>query len=491
MAAVLMTRHWRLYLAIWVFVFQIHVQYTLSADGVLIYPDSGTYYGHSRFPLASSVLWGASRPPGVLLFYKLLSSYDHEGHPDWGACVRRQHNTICPDNTLLWSQTLLNVAAFTLLALACANSSRTIKGSLVLFALPILFSLVPMVKKWNSIALSESFAFSLFVVFVALWILFLKNRQPSWLVWIAAAAPVWVGARDTNSYVLLMIAGVIIIVMLANILLTRVFQRPDSPVRRSTMLPLIHLVVLCIWFGIVFALSSFSADRGNRWQYPFYNILGRRILPVPEYIAYFADHGMPISPALLERTGASAGAFYHDSLEEFRTWTDNHGKLTYIRFLITHVIYSITAPGSEFQDNYLNEVGWLVHPDPGFPRVNVEPRLATAASNLLLVSYGGTVFLAGILWRRKWLSESPWLAVPLVMILLALPHFWLVWHGDAAEVQRHGLTAAVQAVLGFALLCLYVWDIWMGRAGDHSKLVVVDSSGDFREAEGHARRNGD
>ena len=474
MAAVLMTRHWRLYLAIWVFVFHIHVQYTLSADGVLVYPDSGTYYGLSGLPLASSAFWENSRPPSVPLFYKLFGTYDYEGDPDWEACVQRQHNTICPDNALLW-------------ALACTKSARTVKGRLVLFVLPLLFSLAPMVKKWNSIALSESFSFSLFAVFVALWILFLRNRHPSWLVWIAAASLVWVGARDTNSYVLLMIAGVIIIVILASILLTRVLRRPHAHPQQSTALSLVPLAALCIWFGVIFALSNFTADRGDRWSYPFYNVLGQRILPVPEYVAYFADHGMPISPALLERTGTYAAAddwaFYHDPrLDEFRTWTANHGKPTYIKFLITHVIYSITAPGAEFQDNYLNDVGWLVHPDPGFPRVDVDPRLATAASSLLLVSYGVTVALTYILWRRRWLSESPWLAVPLVMILLSLPHFWLVWHGDSSEVQRHGLTAALQACLGFLLLCLYMWDMWMVRNTGRSDVVAAASGSDSRRA---------
>ena len=46
-----------------------------------------------------------------------------------------------------------------------------------------------------------------------------------------------------------------------------------------------------------------SLEQGQRWVFPFYNVMGMRILPVPEHVAYFSDHGMPVSPALYERTG--------------------------------------------------------------------------------------------------------------------------------------------------------------------------------------------
>ena len=213
-----------------------------------------------------------------------------------------------------------------------------------------------------------------------------------------------------------------------------------------------------------------SLEQGQRWVFPFYNVMGMRILPVPEHVAYFSDHGMPVSPALYERTGKYASsddsAFYNDSrLEEFRTWTYRSGKTTYIRFLLSHPLYAITAPALQFPYVFLKDMSWFLsgHMIQGhlFPRISIHfnDSLAVVISCLILVGYGATIGLIFFLYRYKLLHGSPWLAVPLIMILLSIPHLWLCWHGDAMEVRRHSLTAIVQAWLGFTLLYVYLWDI--------------------------------
>ena len=115
-----------------------------------------------------------------------------------------------------------------------------------------------------------------------------------------------------------------------------------------------------------------SLEQGQRWVFPFYNVMGMRILPVPEHVTYFSDHGMPVSPALYERTGKYASsddsAFYNDPrLEEFRTWTYRSGKTTYIRFLLSHPLYAITAPALQFPDIFLKDMSWFLsgHIDSG------------------------------------------------------------------------------------------------------------------------------
>ena len=43
---------------------------------------------------------------------------------------------------------------------------------------------------------------------------------------------------------------------------------------------------------------------------------------------------------------------------------------------------------------------------------------------------------------NPWKSGSFWLVFS--SLLLFFPHFYLVWHGDAAEVGRHAIQASVQ-----------------------------------------------
>ena len=419
----------------------------------MIFPDSGNYYEGSRLPLTD--IWGIYRPPVILLFYKLFGSYDYESW-DWNWSY-----IVVDDALLMYSQIVFHIAAFSFLAFACAKTARTSKGRLILFAFPLLFSLIPMVVKWNFFALSESFCFSLFVVFVALWILFFYFYRLAWLVGIAIVALLWSNVRDTNPYLLVMVASVILIII-ASVRLRYLNKGRE----RYGFNSLLFSTTLCIYFVGIFALSNYSANQGNRWLFPFYNIMGKRILPVPEYVSYFSDHGMPMSQALLKLAGKWASdddwQFWHVNrdphLEEFRAWAVNHGKMTYIKFLMSHFIYSITAPIYDFQ-NYLNGM-YVQHFYEFIPNRSgrVPPWLSTALLYLLLLSYGSAVCLTPLLWWRRWLHKFPYLAVPLVMILLSLPHAWLIWHGDAMEIVRHSLTAVIQFLLGFVLLWLYIWD---------------------------------
>lgn len=428
-------------------------------DGIRVHPDSYDYYTYSRLPLTDGL--GAARPPVVLFFYKLFGEYDSFLSRDSASSVSR-----IEDATLLHAQVGFSLAAFSFLAFACARSARTGSGRIVLFAFPLLFSLIPSIVGWNFQALSESLAISLFAVFVAAWILFLSTRRSFfWLAGVVMAALFWGGVRDTNAWVLVMIAGVMMMTVVAS--------------SKSSRIP---LMALSVWFVLVFTLSNVSANAGNRWWIPFFNVMGQRILPVPEHVSYFADHGMPVSPALLGRAGTSAAedgwAFhYAPDLEKFRVWNAANGKAVYMKFLIARLIWSMTAPALEVSSDFLRMaratlVDSATQLDPGSSRSQSKIALICFLSGNVL-----TVGLAFVLWRRGWLHRFPHLAVPLTMILLSTPHAWLTWHGDAMETARHNLTSFMQFSMGFVLLWLYVLDHW--RAG--CKAGLEEQSAEFRE----------
>ena len=431
---------WILYGSIYMGFLLGHTIILKNIDGIWIYPDSVEYYESARLSLTDNQFWGGVRSPVILLFYKIFGRYDPES---W------QHYSYGDDVTLLYGQTMLSLAAFSFLAFACAKTARTRKGRLSLFIFPLLFSFIPSVVRWNFMALSESFSISLSAVFIAVWILFLSTKRSSWLVGVAIAALLWGGVRDTNPYILVMIAVIIMIAMAA-----------------TTKFPKI-LMMLCIWFICIFVLSNFSADAGDRWKFSFYNIIGKRILPVPEYVSYFSNHGMPINPTLLMRTGKWASsdgrAFYNEPhLEEFRIWAANSGKMTYAKFLVTHLLYSTTAPAFELPNDFLS-MALAMHIDPSIGyNIAVKSPLSSHSKTVsicFLIGISLTACLTFILWQQKWLHRFPHLAVPLIMILLSAPHAWLTWHGDAMETARHSLTAFIQFTFGFVLFWLYVWDL--------------------------------
>ena len=475
-----------LYGMIWILVFSVHCVYVLKADGIVVFTDSRSYYSSLTISLLDEEFYGTNRPPGILLFYKLFGTGTAGCDPAWENYIRGGH-TICSDDLLLWSQSLLSLAALTILGIAGAVTGRTSIGRFTLFVLPLLVSVTPLVAEWNFIALSESFTLSMFFAFVAFWIFFLKTKHPFWLGGIGVAALLWGSMRDSNSYVLVMMAVVIAFIMLVSIPLTRLGFAFRLPRFLS-----VSFVALCIFFVTLFALMDASREQAPRWRWvaPFYNVMGKRILPVPEHVAYFSEHGMPVSPALYERTGKSTNAgdnaFFNDPrLEEFRLWTKRSGKTTYIRFLLSHPLYAITAPALQFPYVFLKDMSWFLsgHMIPGhlFPRLSIRlnDQLATATAYLLLVGYGVTIGLFFLYWYRL-LHGSPWLAVPLIMILLSIPHLWLVWHGDTGEVRRHGVIPIVQACLGFTLLYVYLLDLLGDHVSRWKKLASAAADVDSR-----------
>ena len=55
------------------------------------------------------------------------------------------------------------------------------------------------------------------------------------------------------------------------------------------------------------------------------------------------------------------------------------------------------------------------------------------------------------------------LVVACGLIVLTYVHIWVVWTGDAVELARHGLGAAVQLLLGLWLLTLGLLDALLLR----------------------------
>ena len=422
-------------------------------------PDSYMYMRQAEHPLTDSRFWVGSAPPLYPLWYKAVGAF---GNIEFDARLSTEVTVSRTEPVLPAAQTALSLLAFTMLAFACARTAHTRAGRRLLFALPLAASLAPLVAKWNQMVLTESLSMSLFVFFVAAWYLYF--HRPSWwaLAAIAASAACWAAVRDTN-YVT--VAMIVPFAALAGV----------GGRRKSA--------ALCIALIAAFALANAVESRTDRRLFSFYNVVGQRILPHPDRVDFFASvGGMPTSPALAERSGKWAPdddfAFFRDErLKWFQEWAVARGMTAYMQFLLAHPFYSLASPATEIGETFLSRLGWAVHMD-WRPDEPLSPWLVSVLRWAVLLGYGAAILSAFALWRRGRLREAPWLLVPLAMALLSIPQLWMVWHGDAMEYLRHGLTAVLSFVLGSLLLWAAMADGFFARANTRVRTVgaVPDGS---------------
>jgi hypothetical protein len=287
------------------------------------------------------------------------------------------------------------------------------------------------------------------VLFLAVWLWLLRDWSWGKVFLLGIISLLWAFTRDTNGWILLMISGLILL----GILFFSARKR---------------YLVVAVLLASIFLLSNLSATRGNRWVFPFQNVLAQRILTDPDALKFFEDCGMPITPELLNLAGGFANsedrAFYTDpALDPYRAWLRPNGKTCYMRWLISRPVASLSEPWTEFE--------WLLaFPDIStfFPQA-YEPVLPWYVERVLypqdavLWIWGGTSFAVLIaIWKKAWKVNPAWV-VFIGLYLLIYPHVFLVWHGDVPGTHRHALTVCLQFVLGFWLFGLLLLESILTR----------------------------
>jgi hypothetical protein len=333
-------------------------------------------------------------------------------------------------------QTAFSIFAWGVLALSLAYS---LKGWLrpIGFGLILALSLDRHITGWDVVMLTESLSISLLVLFLAAWLWLLRSWSWGKVVVLSLVAFPWAFTRDTNGWILLMIAGLILL----GVLFFKASKR--------------YLAVAFV-FALIFALSNLSANRGHRWVFPFQNVLAQRILPDQQAVTFFADCGMPVTPQLLDLAGGFANsedrAFYLDpALESYRTWLYANGKSCYMRWLFSRPLTSLREPWTDFARLLTFEDVSSFYPQ------RYEPLLPWYAERILyprdaaLWLWGLTTFAALVaVWKKAWKVNKAWV-VFIGLCLLIYPHLFIVWHGDVLGMDRHALTVSLQFVLSFWL----------------------------------------
>ena len=401
----------------------LRIQQTKWIHSPRLFGDTPDYFRVASEPFFSSSFWVADRAPVTPLFFKIL------------------HN----DPELIFkAQVRFSIVAWMILALSLAFVLRSLALKFIAFATVLGFSLTQNIIMWDPLILSDSLSLSLLALFLGACIWLLRDWRLYKVLILALLGTLLVFARDPYAYLLLFAA----LALLPLIILTAYRGR----------VVLVSSILL-----LIFMLSNVLATAGNRWYIPFLMTLGLRILPNSEYLDYFVEQGMPLSEALMERSGkpihSDELAILRDpKLEEFRHWAKSNGRSVYIRFMWHFKADTLQNP--------LKHLEVIFNPDlryytaTGFRPIITSQRLNEVLYPIrfsLLTVFIANLLAAALLFPALKYRQLLWV-LPLMLILFSYPQAVLIWNADANDVARHSLYHNIELRLGLWLLIFFVLD---------------------------------
>jgi MYXO-CTERM domain-containing protein len=387
----------------------------LTAVRVGYGPDSQYYIAAAKAPVWSMKF--LATPNGAPFLFLLLAKL----------CLRNLR-------AIVLVQSAIAVGAWLFLADAVAAKLRAPVARWFAVIALLLLAISPPVLLWNATIATESLSVSLLCVAIALWIRLVgggaaRHDLLAFVVVLVALAC----TRDTNAY--LLFVGSVVAVVVA-------FVRRDLH-RRGLV-----IAAVCAIAGLGNIAAS---NHAGRWFDPLNETISVRLLGSPMATRYLVAHGLPLDANVRRLNAPHEYPFLRHSLlyapeyKRYRTWVNGRGRSTYTAFLLTHPAWVVSRP---FDDRdrllapVLRDYGWLFHDEPRGP-FTVAGSIAFPGSPVLVEVWLALAAIAAAeLWRRR--RDAPLLIATGVVALLIVPHFLVVFHGDALEVDRHSLSAAVE-----------------------------------------------
>ena len=194
------------------------------------------------------------------------------------------------------------------------------------------------------------------------------------------------------------------------------------------------------------------------------NVIGQRVLPDTENLAYFETHGMPVNQALVEMSGKWGHSDEHafvnsDGLRMFQAWLHEFGKLTFYQFLLENPVSSLLDP--------IKNISQMLD-------------LSNRGLNIIAtVLWMPSLLVSGFFAIKKPQEQVNWFCV--IFLLLVYPNFFIAWNGDAMEISRHALGARIHLELAVLItLFISLQSIWSGGKLDF-RLSFKDTLSDIRK----------
>ena len=398
-----------------------------------VWNDTFAYVSVARSPLVSAGLLAGRRPPLLPLVWKATGSWS-------GFAV---------------TQTVVSIAAWTLLAAVAALVVRPGWTRLVAWAAVLAFASCWPVTEWNWNVLTDSLAVSATAVISAAALLLVRRPTVPAALLLIGACLVAVADRDQVIWVVAPV-GMVLGVWGA----VRMVRRRSAGDRGTRI-----LLVLGIGLVAVAGVAEVGAATAHRNVVNMEDVFVVRVFPFPARVQWFAAHGMPeadridtvaaatpVTPGKAEVVGLDLGS------PEFRAldaWFTDRSQAAYTEYLVTHPGYVLSAPFDRPEltfnnaDGNLAGYGGLVRPDPTNHALPLLPRLFFPAWPVVLGS--GIAAAALVVVRRgRWRQ----LGVLAALVAAGLWSMLTAWHGDGEEIGRHTLEGMVQVRVAVLVLVL-------------------------------------
>ncbi len=357
---------------------------------------------------------------------------------------------------------LLGILAWSALAAAVVSVVRHRALGPIAFTVVLLLGLTGQVLAFDTVLLGESVAISVMVATVAAWIWFV--RAPGW----GSAAAVAVGmiafafSRHPNIVLTLGIA-----VVLALSLWLR-----DARSYRLALLGLLLVIVAVGW-------PMLDKNDFNREE-TLATVVSERILVNPTRTEWFAEHGMPISPAIRKLAGTyftqGKGSTPIRHNERLWHWIETDARDTYLEYLVTHPGYTFGTPVRDSIDPdtaiLSGSVAGYTNSRPVLPDPVQQLLWGDGPGELIFLAATTLVLVVVALMRRR---PTMAFAVPGTTALVGGAGVVLAYHGAGSEPIRHALLGAATLRVGLLLLLLVAVDrLFVGEVVATDEPIVPD-----------------
>ena len=319
----------------------------------------------------------------------------------------------------------------------CQTDSR--KKLLVILILGL--GCVPNVTRWDQIIMSESLSISAALLLMGSCFRLLKpdcekRWRPLPALCTALSALIYAQSRDSAVWTV-----ILILVLLLCLSHLRTQRRV--------------MVLLCAALALICFLSM--SNTGQRWQYPFENVLFNRIARTPGGMEYFIEAGMPTPPRIEELYGVehmmSSELFNSEEMTPLRAWILSHGLKTYVGYLLRTPFRTLKTAWSEgFEKEAFEQIGYTFTPF-GFKQLlpnTVVKLFSCNLPNVLMILIGA----AGILTAFRE-PEGERYAFPLLFVFSAYILCTGVTIADEYEFARHSLVILIMMkAAAWPLICM-------------------------------------
>jgi hypothetical protein len=327
----------------------------------------------------------------------------------------------------------------------------------------VAFSCTVPVTMWERSVLSESLAASTLALTLAAALQLARGVTAPRVAAVLAASALWLLTRDSHAAVVLVAAVALGVGLGVTEWRARGLQAGDDRKKRDRAAD--ALVLLGCGLFALGALAWVAASHGSRHVYPLRNVFEARVLPYPDRVAWFADHGMPqaerfVGPDALAPVVGGRGeppvtyvADDDPGMREWLAWVARDGRGAFAVWMATHPAYLVTEPLRDPERTFNNALG-----DRSF-YAPVDQREVPLVTDVLVPDRWVILAVAAVVaaWatrRRRW--GSPLVLVGAATVALALPHGLVSWHSDGMETARHLMVPARQLYLGALLMVLGV-----------------------------------